>query len=152
MVLYTIDEFYKEQYDIASMINLGFIKESSLAIASPIFGEIWICEMPILLKNDGTISFEKIARPVLVIDDRCEHFIKHDRKNYYVLKITSQKDTYQRVKINNYERFGLQKESFIRIELPIKVEKSQFLYKIGYLGSKITNTYLLKVKKYLKIS
>ncbi len=152
MDLYTKEEFNNVLFDMENMINLGFIRESSLAIASPIFGEIWICEMPILLKNDKTISFEKIARPVLVVDDRSEHFIKHDIKNYYVLKITSQKDTYQRVKINNHERLGLQKESYIRIELPIKVEKSQFLYKIGYLGPKTTNAYLLKVKKYLKIS
>ena len=152
MDLYTKEEFNNVLFDMENMINLGFIKESSLAIASPIFGEILICEMPILLKNDKIISFEKIARPVLVVDDRSEHFIKHDIKNYYVLKITSQKDTYQRVKINNHERLGLQKESYIRIELPIKVEKSQFLYKIGYLGPKTTNAYLLKVKKYLKIS
>ena len=92
-----------------------------------------------------------MKRPVLVVDDTHEHFVKMDKKNYYVLKITSQDDSYQRIKIKNLEKTGLLKESFIRIELPLKVEKEQFLYRIGSYDieevQKIMNKVMKKLQK-----
>ena len=95
--------------------------------------------------------FKTMKRPILVIDDTHENFIKNDTKNYYGLKITSQKDSYQRIKIKNLTNTGLYKESFIRIELPLKVEKEQFLYRIGVYDKekveKIKNRILKKLKE-----
>lgn len=125
----------------------NFIKEEDANYQSPSFGEIWICLMPIIVFDGANILFKTLKRPVLVIDDTKGHFIKNDQKNYYVLKITSQPDSYQRIKIKNLESTGLLKESFIRLEIPLKVEKNQFLYQIGYYKKEFVIKILEKIVK-----
>lgn len=152
MELYLIWELQKELEEISNLVSELCLREDYLSFVTPKFGEIWICRIPVLVSNEGKVFFETIARPVLIIDDTHEHFIKHDFKNYYVLKITSQKDTYQRIKIFDYEKYGLQKESFVRLEIPLKVEKCQLLYKIGNLGIECTTKYVEKVQHFLRIT
>lgn len=122
------------------------IGEETISFSSPSFGEIWICKIPVLVVGKQ-ISFKTMHRPVLVVDDTHEHFMKGDKKNYYVLKITTQEDSYSRMKMKNLENTGLLKPSFIRIELPIKVEKEQFLYPIGYYERKEVEKILTKILK-----
>ena len=110
------------------------VKDSELV--SPSFGEIWICQVPVLVVLENEITFKTMNRPILVIDDGHGHFIKNDHKNYYGLKITSQEDSYQRMKIKAYYKYGLQKESYLRLEIPLKIEKEQFLYKISCFSYK----------------
>ena len=51
------------------------------------------------------------------------------------------------MKMKNLKNTGLLKPSFIRIELPIKVEKEQFLYPIGYYEGKEVEKILTKILK-----
>lgn len=146
------EEFLWELNDINNLISTNAIKSDNLDYEKPLFGEIWVCQIPILHHYNGKILFETISRPILVLDDGHEYFVKHDNKNYYVLKITSQKDSYQRIPIKNYKEIGLQKESFVRIEVPLKVEKEQFLYRIGKLSHKETIKYLKKVQSFIQNS
>lgn len=102
MELYLIQELQKELEEISQLVSEFSLREDYRSFAMPKFGEIWICRVPVLVSHQGEVLFDTIARPVLIVDDTHEHFIKRDLKNYYVLKITSQKDSYQRIKINDY--------------------------------------------------
>ena len=153
MEIFNEKEFAFNQTKYFNLIDRNLIEEDQNTYASPKFGEIWVCKVPVIvLKNE--LTFKTMKRPVLVVDDTHEHFIKMDKKNYYVLKITSQEDPYQRIKVKNLEKTGLVKESFIRIELPLKVEKEQFLYRIGSYDieevQKITNKVMKKLQKIAK--
>ena len=139
----TRQDYLKEQEDLLLFTDNLEIHEDNYEIKNPIFGEIWVCSLPILVIEKEKIVFKTQNRPVLIIDDTHEHFIKEDLKNYYGLKITSQKDSYHRILIENYKEIHLKKESFIRLELPLKIERQQCLYKISKIDEK-------KMKKYLK--
>ena len=132
-------------FELQNEFFTDFVFEDSFDV--PCFGDIWICKIPLLVVKEEGVFFETMNRPVLVIDDGHGHLILNDQRNYYVLKITSQADSYQRIKIKNYCDLGLQKESFIRIEVPLKVEKEQFLYKIGKYDAKEMNVLVKKVLK-----
>ncbi len=151
MELYLIWELQRELEEISHLVSEFTLREDYHSFATPKFGEIWICRVPVLVSNQEDIFFETMTRPVLIVDDTHEHFIKHDFKNYYALKITSQKDTYQRIKISDYKQCGLQKESFVRLEIPLKVERCQLLYKIGDLGVERTTRYIQKAQQFLRI-
>lgn len=146
------EEFLLELNDISTLTFPNVVKSDNLDYGNPSFGEIWVCQIPILHHHNGNILFETISRPILVLDDGHAYFVKNDNKNYYVLKITSQMDSYQRVPIKNYRDIGLQKKSFVRIEVPLKVEKEQFLYRIGQLSQKETIKYLKKVQSFIQNS
>ena len=150
MELYLKEELQKEIQEIASLFSFSLLEEETRSFSRPRFGEVWICQIPILIVNDGEVTFETMSRPVLVVDDTREHFIKHDKKNYYVLKITTQKDSYQRIRIAHYKKLGLQKESFVRIELPLKVERCQLLYKIGEVGVVHAEKYVKLVRQFIQ--
>ena len=72
------------------------------------------------------------------------------RKPHFGLKITSQEDVYQRKKIVNYRAVGLHKPSFIRLEIPIKLEKAQFCYYVGMYGLEKTQKILEEIRKRIK--
>lgn len=145
-----LNELEIQQLELELIEILGFQVREDNSFGNPSFGEIWICQLPILKEINGEIQFATVHRPVLVIDDTTEHFVKKDTRNYYVLKLTSQKDSYRREEIPDYQLYGLQKKSYIRIEIPLKVEKCQFCYKISSLPIDITNNYLNKIQIYLK--
>ena len=126
------------------------IREEDISLVSPKYGDIWICALPILVLEKDRITFQTQKRPILVIDDTQEHFIKNDHKNYYGLKITSQEDSYHRLPIKNYQQLGLRKKSYLRLELPIKIEREQFLYKISKIEEKTMKKYMKLITDFIK--
>lgn len=77
--------------------------------------------------------------------------MKYDRRNYHVLKLTSQKDSYKRKEIKNWRELGLKMKSYIRIEMPIKIEEQQFDRKISTLPEKQLLEMYSEVYKILNI-
>lgn len=91
-------------------------------------GEIWLAFIPILeFDKMGRISYKAQTRPCLIVDDGRGFIVNDDTRNYHILKITSQYDTYRRKTITNWKEIGLKKKSYTRIELPIKLEKKQLI-------------------------
>lgn len=104
--------------------------------------EIWLVTIPILEFDDnGDITVRLQKRPCLILDDGRGLIIEEDRRNYHVLKLTTQYDRYKRKLLKNWKELGLRKKSYIRIEMPIKIEKAQFDKKI----TQISNDTLLDV-------
>lgn len=97
-------------------------------------GEIWIVSIPILKYNDdGIITVELQKGPVLVLDDGRGLIVEEDQRNIHVLKLTTQSDPYKRKLIKNWHELGLKRKSYIRIEIPIKIESQQLERKISIL-------------------
>ena len=142
MEIISLEEYTRLKYNLHSYL---YIKEREDTI--PSFGDIWICQIPILVKAKKSILFKKVNRPILIVDDTKEHLIHGDKRNYYGLKITSQNDSYQRVKLPNAKVLGLTKESYLRLEIPLKIEKEQFLYKIGSMSPKEVTKYISYILK-----
>jgi len=95
-------------------------------------GEIWIVSIPILKYNeDGDITVELQKRPTLVLDDGRGLLVEEDKRNIHVLKLTTQNDPYKRKIIKNWRELGLKRKSYIRIEMPIKIENRQLDRKIS---------------------
>ena len=115
----------------------------------PKIGDIWIVVIPTLCydKNQN-IYFQIQKRPVLVIDDGTGLIVENDRKNYHVFKITSQNDSYRRIQIYNWKEIGLKLKSYVRIEVPIKIEEKQFLFKVAELK---TSDLIIYYEELLKI-
>jgi len=102
-----------------------------------IVGEIWIVTIPVLQYDEnGDVNVVLQKRPVLIVDDGRGLIVEADRRNYHVLKLTSQKDPYKRKEIKNWRELGLKVKSYIRIEMPIKLEEQQFDRKIATLPEK----------------
>ena len=100
----------------------------------PKVGEIWIVTIPILItNNEDTINVSLQKRPVLILDDGRGLVVEEDNRNLHVLKLTTQDDPYKRILIDNWKEIGLKYKSYIRIEMPIKLEKNQFICKIADL-------------------
>ena len=96
-----------------------------------------VVTIPILQYDDnGDVSVVLQKRPVLILDDDRGLIVEEDRRNYHVLKLTSQKDSYKRKEIKNWRELGLKMKSYIRIEMPIKIEEQQFDRKISTLPEK----------------
>lgn len=77
----------------------------------------------------------------MILDDGRGLIVEEDRRNYHVLKLTTQNDPYKRKLIKNWKELGLKHKSYIRIEIPIKIEEQQFERKI----SSIPNHQLLEM-------
>lgn len=98
-------------------------------------GEIWLASIPIISYNENnnlTVKLEK--RPCLIIDNGRGLIVDGDSRNYHILKLTTQDDPYRRKLIKNWKKIGLRKKSYVRIELPIKLEKEQLDRKITKLS------------------
>ena len=105
-------------------------------------GEIWLVTIPILeFDENGDINVKLQKRPCLILDDGRGLIVEEDSRNYHVLKLTTQYDKYKRKLIKDWKELGLAKKSYIRIEMPIKIEKAQFDRKI----TKISEEELLDV-------
>jgi len=99
-----------------------------------VIGEIWISTIPVLQKDEnGDVTVILQKRPVLILDDGRGLIVEEDKRNYHILKLTTQKDTYKRKTISNWKEIGLLKKSYIRIEMPIKLEEEQLEKKITEL-------------------
>lgn len=105
-------------------------------------GEIWLVTIPILeFDENGDMTVRQQKRPCLILDDGRGLIVEEDHKNFHVLKLTTQYDKYKRKLIKDWKNLGLAKKSYIRIEMPIKIEKAQFDRKI----TKISEEELLEV-------
>ena len=93
--------------------------------------------IPILeIEEDNNINVKLQRRPCLILDDGRGLVVEEDNKNYHVLKLTTQFDRYKRMVIENWRQLGLAKKSYIRIEMPIKIEQTQLERKITKLPDK----------------
>ena len=84
-----------------------------------------------LVNNDINVKLQR--RPCLILDDGRGLIVEEDNRNFHVLKLTTQYDRYKRKLIKDWKKIGLAKKSYIRIEMPIKIEKAQFERKIAKL-------------------
>jgi len=97
-------------------------------------GEIWIAIIPLLKYNENKeILVDLQKRPVLILDDGRGLLVEEDKRNYHILKLTTQNDPYKRKLIKNWKEIGLKYKSYIRIEMPIKLEELQLERKIAEL-------------------
>lgn len=110
-------------------------------------GDIWLVLIPKIIRNKYKTHIELEKRPCLIIDDG-HGFIIEENRDYLGLKITS-KYGVNRKKIDNWYELGLKKESFIRIETPIKIEKGQLIYKINTMNKYDLYIYLKELSNYL---
>ena len=100
-------------------------------------GEIWLVTIPILeFDENGDINVKLQKRPCLILDDGRGLIVEEDNRNFHVLKLTTQYDRYKRKLIKDWKKLGLAKKSYIRIEMPIKIEKAQFDRKITRISDK----------------
>ena len=119
---------------------------------SPKIGDIWIVVIPVICYGkNNEIFFQTQKRPVLVIDDGTGLVVENDTKNYHIFKITSQYDSYKRILIKNWKEIGLKKESYVRIEMPQKIEEKQFLYKVTELKFEDLKIYYKELLKIFNI-
>lgn len=60
--------------------------------------------------------------------------VEQDNKNFHILKLTTQYDKYKRKLIKRWKEIGLKEKSYIRVEMPIKIENQQLIKKITILS------------------
>lgn len=127
-----------------------------------LIGEIWLITIPVLTYDkDNNININLQKRPCLIVDDGRGLIVEQDKRNYHVLKLTTQYDRYKRKLLKNWKKYGLIKKSYIRIEMPIKIENQQLVRKITSISKqellemyneiyKIINIHALEIisKKY----
>lgn len=101
-------------------------------------GEIWLTLIPIISYDENSnLVVELEKRPCLIVDNGSGLVVDGDNRKYHILKLTTQNDPYKRKLIKNWKQIGLKKKSYVRIELPIKLEKEQLDRKITKLSSNI---------------
>lgn len=71
----------------------------------------------------------------MVLDDGRGLIVEADKRNIHVFKLTTQDDPYKRKLIKDWKEIGLLKKSYVRIELPHKIEPQQFNRKICTVSS-----------------
>ena len=67
--------------------------------------------------------------------------VEEDYRNYHALKLTTQYDCYKRMLIKDWKQIGLVRKSYVRIEIPIKIEFEQLNRKI----TSVSNEQLLEI-------
>ncbi len=118
----------------------------------PVIGDIWIVAIPIIYYDENKDINVKIQkRPVLVLDDGRGLIVEEDKKNYHVFKLTTQGDPYKRILIKNWKELGLKSKSYVRIEMPIKIEEEQFESKITEMPADELQRYYQELYKLLNI-
>lgn len=98
-------------------------------------GEIWLVTIPILKYDENdNVSITLQKRPCLIVDDGRGLLVEEDNRNLHILKLTTQYDRYKRKLIKNWKEIGLKKKSYVRIEMPIKIEQPQLIVQITKLS------------------
>ena len=93
--------------------------------------------IPILIVNENN-NFDTAfqIRPFLIMDDGYGILII-ENPDYIGLKITTKKNKIKKVhEIENWKELGLKKKSYIRIEIPERIEEEQLIGKIATLPKK----------------
>jgi len=94
-------------------------------------GEIWLVTIPLLTYDEeDNVNIHLQKRPCLIIDDGRGLIVEQDNRNFHILKLTTQYDKYKRKLIKNWKELGLKAKSYIRVEMPIKIEQQQLVKKI----------------------
>ena len=93
-----------------------------------IIGEIWLVAIPLLVKNDdNTFDTTFQIRPFLMIDEG-KGVLVEENPDYLGVKITTKKNRLNKAKeIENWKELGLKEKSFVRIEIPERIEKQQLI-------------------------
>ncbi len=109
-------------------------------------GEIWVAVIPKIYYNEQTeevrVDIEK--RPCLIVDDG-RGFLIEENSNYSALKLTtrsSQLKNVNRKLIKNWKTLGLNRKSYVRIELPVKIEPEQLVKKVTTISPNDLKEYL----------
>lgn len=109
-------------------------------------GEIWVAVIPKIYydeKNDNVqINIER--RPCLIVDDG-RGFLIEENSNYSALKLTTRKSILKNInrkEIKNWKELGLRQKSYVRIELPVKIEPEQLVNRITTLSNEEMREYL----------
>ena len=118
-------------------------------------GEIWIVLIPKLVydEENDSMNFSIERRPCLIIDDG-RGFLIEENSNYSGLKLTTRNSELKHVirkEIKNWKEIGLKKKSYVRIELPLKIEPSQLESKITKIKDEDLKIYLKKLANYINI-
>ena len=67
-----------------------------------LIGEIWLITIPVLTYDkDNNININLQKRPCLIVDDGRGLIVEQDKRNYHVLKLTTQYDRYKRKLLKN---------------------------------------------------
>lgn len=97
-------------------------------------GEIWLVAMPVLFvkgKNNFDTGFQ--IRPYLIVDEG-KGMLVLENPDYLALKITTKRNNIKNVEeIKNWKEVGLKEKSYIRIEIPQRIEQNQLIGKIAEL-------------------
>ena len=118
-------------------------------------GDIWLVLIPRIVydENDDSISVRLEKRPCLIIDDG-RGFIIEENTDYSALKLTTRDnniDNVHRKEIINWKELGLKKKSYVRIELPLKIEPEQLVFKITEMSNNDMATYLKDLANYFNV-
>ena len=114
----------------------------------PEIGDIWITIIPKIQTNNKRISNVMLERrPCLIVDDG-HGFIIEKNNDYLGMKITTQNKKNKK-EIKNWYEIGLKQKLYVRIEIPIKIEKNQLVKKIGKLSKCDTYIYINELINYM---
>lgn len=95
-------------------------------------GEIWLVAMPVLLvncENNFDTGFQ--IRPFLIVDEG-KGLLVLENADYLALKLTTKNNNITNVKeIKNWKQIGLKQKSYVRIEIPQRIEQNQLIGKIA---------------------
>jgi len=97
-------------------------------------GEIWLVAIPVfLIKNKDNFDTGFQIRPYLIVDEG-KGMLVIENPDFLGLKITTKNNKISRVEeIENWKEIGLKSKSYIRIEIPQRIEKNQLIGKITTL-------------------
>ena len=118
-------------------------------------GDIWITLFPKLLINDEDETIQVILekRPCLIVDDG-RGFLIEENSDYSGLKITSKRSHIKKVnrkELKGWKQLGLRTKSYLRIELPLKVESQQLVHKIGKVKEEDLKVYLKELTNFFNV-
>lgn len=114
-------------------------------IEKPKIGDIWITIIPKIETYNNRISNVKLERRLCLIIDDGHGFIIEKNNDCLGMKIT----TKNKKEIRNWYDVGLKQKSFVRIEMPIKLESNQLLKKIGKLSKYDTYIYIDELMSFM---
>lgn len=110
-------------------------EQSVVKQVTPSIGEIWLVTYPEMYYDENQVLSVRIqTRPFLVLDDG-RGLVVEDSIDYHGFKLTTQSrnNNYRRKEIKKWRQKGLLRKSYVRIELPLKIEEQQFVRKIAQL-------------------
>lgn len=90
--------------------------------------------MPVLfVKGENNFDTGFQIRPYLIVDEG-KGMLVLENPDYLALKITTKRNNIKNVEeIKNWKEVGLKEKSYIRIEIPQRIEQNQLIGKIAEL-------------------